>query len=236
MSHEDYLEPNELDKMREQFNESPQRENNTLGAAPLTTLETMDYCTVKLPKPVLWALLYLLIGVAIGAFCYSVLTLPKEQIVTPATETLTDFVARESQSLTADERKKLIAAAGMVLAQQFETPSALREEFAFQRDRAGLHDSPGFNAFWGKWATKVTEMQIEDSVEAMQDVYSQLLHGLQAVKSYIDISGESVEGNDVAPSIINKASIFAADADEPISPGFSRQRLRQRLFRSRVIL
>jgi hypothetical protein len=143
-----------------------------------THIETMDYYTVtlptvKLPKPVLWALLYLLIGFGVGYFGHN-LTMPQERpaLVAPVTETLADFVAREAQSLTADERKKLMAVTEKILNGTFDTPSALREEFYYQRLKAGLYDSPGFNTFWDKVAKAVARRASkgEDSVESMREV------------------------------------------------------------------
>jgi hypothetical protein len=176
----------------------------------------MDYYTVKLHKPILWALLYLLIGVGMGYFGHSVQTMSQNRPTPVATETLADFVARESRSLSAEERKKLIAATEKILAAQFDTPSALREEFYYQRLKAGRHDSPGFNVFWDKVAETIARRASkgEDSVESAREIYRQLLQGLQGF-----YSGEPVE----VPftSIINKASI-TADAGEPVSPGFLR--------------
>jgi hypothetical protein len=185
-----------------------------------THLETMDYYTVtlptvKLPKPVLWALLYLLIGFGIGYFGHNLTMLQERPArVTPATETLADFVAREAQSLTADDRRKLIAVTEKILTNDFDTPSALREEFYYQRLKSGLHDSPGFNTFWDKVAEAVARSASkgEDSVESMREVYRELLRGLSS------FSGEPVEGFlQSSPSIIDKAST-TADADEPVSP------------------
>jgi hypothetical protein len=139
---------------------------------------------------------------------------------TPAitkTETLTDFVARESQSLSADERRKLIVAAEKILIQDFDTPSALREEFYYQRLKLGLHDSPDFNTFWDKVAETIArrDSKGDDSVESMRTIYTELLQGLSSH------SGGSVEGLlEVSPSIIDKA--LATDADEPVTPGFVR--------------
>ena len=75
----------------------------------------------------------------------------------------------------------------------FDTPWAMREEFRYERRKAGIH-SPGFNAFVEQWSAKVTEMNIEDSVEAMRTVYESLLSGLRSVRSSIDFSGDPVEG------------------------------------------
>ena len=221
MSHEDYLDQDELDAFREQFKQSPQRENNvvTKGAQPQGTqpqLETMDYCTVKLPKPLLWVLLYLLIGIVIGAFGHSVLTMPKER---PATETLEDFAARESQSLTADERRKLIVATETVLSKHFDTPSAVREEFHYQRLKAGA-DSPAVQSFLEKWAAKVEKMDIEESTGAMREIYTQLIQGLKS-------SGGLVEGFlTVLPSNVTPDT---TSGDVPVPPdSFNRTRILRR--------
>jgi len=225
MSHEDYMQPEELARERERFSSMfTQRETSVQVTA---TLETMGYYTVKLPKPVLWALLYLLIGFGIGYFGYHVLTVSPDRPapVVPTTETLADFVTRESQGLSANERIALIAITKQILLKDFATPSALREEFYYQRLKAGLHDSPSVNTFWDKWAMKVTDMKIEENVESMREVYTQLLHGLQQVKSYIDISGVPVEGflRGVSPSIIDNT--LSADVDEPVTSGVVNHKL-----------
>jgi hypothetical protein len=126
-------------------------------------------------------LLCILIGIAIGyaALCSlpsAVFTTPP--IVQPAEESLEEFVAREAKRLlTTDEREKLIALAEKILQQDFARPSAIVEEFTFQRRIAGI-DSPAFNAFSDKWAAKVETMQTE-SVEAMREIYRSLLRGLK---------------------------------------------------------
>jgi len=264
MSHEDHWTPEEMKKDRERlYNTSPQRETSaeTKMTKPTFLTRTEGYITVDVPpitlptpakaarwlatSPAMRVLLYVLIGVGIGYFGHYVPPVSNDHpaLIVPATETLTDFVARESQALSADERRKLIAITEQILNRNFDTPSALREEFYYQRDKAKLPDSPVFTAFWDKWAAKVTEMKIEESVESMRDVYTQLFHGLQSVKSYIDFSGEPVEGflHNFSPSIIDNAS--STSADEPVTPGFIKTtdgrpqtagqetRQRQRIFR-----
>ena len=140
-------------------------------------------------------LMLILFGVTIGAWGqipFSIMP-DKPPIVRPETESLEDFAAREAERLlTADERVKLIAVAEMILGQHFTRPSAIEEEFRFQRRLAGI-DSPAFNAFVDKWAAKVEEMQFEDSVESMREIYRSLVRGLQEVKATVDGSDEPVE-------------------------------------------
>ena len=125
-------------------------------------------------------LVLLLVGVGIGHFYQ---TIPRRPDVRPApvkneTESLNDFVAREAERLlTTDERVKLIAVTEKILGQDFTRPSAMAEEFTFQRRLAGI-DSPAFNAFSDKWAAKVGDMQAE-SVESMRNLYQLLLQGLE---------------------------------------------------------
>ena len=109
---------------------------------------------------------------------------PPNIAVRPATEALEEFAARESQVLTADERRKLIAATETVLSEHFETAYAIREVFRYERLKAGV-DSPAFKAFSEKWAEKVEEMQIADDTDAMRSVYESLLRGLK-VQAYSD--------------------------------------------------
>ena len=155
-------------------------------------------------SPAVRTLVLVLIGVAIG---YNGQHISVPSFIRPApviavTETLTDFVSRETESLTADEREKLIAVTKGILAQQFDTPSAMREEFLFQRLKAGI-DSPAFSTFRQNWSAKVKEMKIVESVESVREVYELLLHGLQSVKSYIDFTGEpEMETADDSPQTI----------------------------------
>jgi hypothetical protein len=242
MSHEDFLEADELERERERFKESPQRKTSvkkTTAKKPTTSRKRKTASHQSRNRKIATVLrnltvlrnstivvlmgLMLFVGIGIGANV-SHLPMFKERPAPIATETLSDFVARESQSLSADERRKLIAVTEKILAAQFETPSALREEFYYQRLKAGLHDSPGFNAFWGKWAEKVQARSREskdksqdedDSVESMRTIYTELLRGLSS------FSGEPVEGFlQSSLSIIDKA--LAANADEPVTPGFVR--------------
>jgi hypothetical protein len=110
-------------------------------------------------------LMLILLGMAIGSFGqipFSIMP-NKPPIVQPEMESLEDFAAREAERLlTADERTKLIAVAEMILEQHFTRPSAIEEEFRFQRRLAGI-DSPAFNAFADKWSAKVEEMHFEDT-------------------------------------------------------------------------
>jgi hypothetical protein len=128
-------------------------------------------------SPVMRALLLVVIGVGIGHFWHSPPASTKISPVITITETLEDFVARESLVLTSDERKKLMAVTQGILAEHFDTPSAIREEFRFQRLKAGL-DSPAFRNFSAKWAAKIEETAT-DSVETMRSIYESLLRGLE---------------------------------------------------------
>jgi hypothetical protein len=125
------------------------------------------------------SLYFILIGVGIGYFWYS--TPPKVQTVPiiTVTETLADFVIRESQALTAEERHKLIAITQKILAEHFDTSWAIREEFRFQRLKAGL-DSPAFRNFSAKWESRLAEMNIDDTVESMRKSYRELLEGVRS--------------------------------------------------------
>ena len=115
--------------------------------------------------------------------------------VTVQSETLESFVARESQSLTADEREKLTAVADTILNAPSDTPAEMREAFRYERRKAGI-DSPAFNAFVEKWTAKVESMSIEENVEAVRQVYESLLAGLHSFK---DIPGEPVS-SDIVPT------------------------------------
>jgi hypothetical protein len=131
-------------------------------------------------------LLLVLIGVAIG-YCVHIphlTTQTNPPAVRPATETLEEFVAREAgRLLTADERTKLITVAEKILQQDFPRPSAMVEEFSFQRRLAGIN-SPAFHAFSDKWAAKVEETvdggkTAAEAMEAMRSIYESLLRGLR---------------------------------------------------------
>jgi hypothetical protein len=131
-----------------------------------------------------WGLFFILIGVGIGYFggnlFLSVLKHPPAPVVV-VTDSLADFVARESASLPADERGKLITVVETILTHHFDTPSEIREEFRYQRLRAGI-DSPAFHSFSAKWTAEigVRGEGREDSIDFMREVYQELLTGLQA--------------------------------------------------------
>ena len=138
---------------------------------------------------------------------------PTTVTVQPESETLDVFVAREAGALTSDERRKLIAVTEKILAEQFDTPAAMREEFRFERLKAGLQ-SPGFEAFAERWAAKVEATKPEDSIAAMQSIYESLLRGLK-IQAYSDFSGNPVEvffHDDVSPS-----NVTASTADGDVS-------------------
>ena len=113
---------------------------------------------------------------------------PQVDVIRPITETLEEFAIRESESLTADERRKLITVTEKILTDHFTAPSAMREAFRYERLKAGI-DSPAFNAFSEKWAVKAEETATE-SVEAIRSVYESLLRGLK-VQAYSDVCEES---------------------------------------------
>ena len=152
--------------------------------------------------------------------------------VVTVTETLENFVAREAAALSADERGKLITVTRSILTGHFDTPSAIREEFRYQRLKAGIN-SPAFETFSTNWSAKVTKMKIEESVESMQEIYTALLDGLQMVKSYIDFTVEPHPGEPVEGFLTVSPSNVTSDAtseDVPVSPDFLE---RQRIFRRR---
>jgi hypothetical protein len=165
------------------------------------------------------ALLFVVIGVGIGHFWYSPPVSPKVSPVITLTETLESFAARESQGLTADERGKLIAVTRGILAEHFDTPSAMREEFRFQRLKAGL-DSPAFGNFSAKWAAQIEETA-EDSVETMRSIYESLLRGLG--------KESEVRSRETGEEVGQRPSIHSDSL--PLTPDSSQQR--QRLFRRR---
>ena len=178
----------------------------------------------------------LLIGIAFGQYTNEWQHQKQEPpipTVQPATETLDEFAARESQVLTADERRKLIAATEIVLNGQYSMPHEIREAFRYERLKADV-DSPAFKMFSDKWAAKVEKMQIANDTDAMRSVYESLLRGLK-VQAYSDFdksfSGEPVEGfYDVSPSIIIP---LTTNGSEPVPPGFEKTAPQQRFFRRR---
>jgi hypothetical protein len=202
MSHEDFMQPDELARERERFASVPPRQTSAATVKPQFLSRTTGYITVDIPpitiptpakaarwlatSPAVRVVLYILLGVIIWQYVNYVPPVSKERPA-PATETLSDFVDRESKSLSADERKKLIAATEKILTKDFDTPSALREEFYYQRLKSGLHDSPDFNTFWDKVADKVQKTADGrqqtaaegENVEFMREVYRELLRGLQ---------------------------------------------------------
>ena len=186
---------------------------------------TIDIPPVRLPtpptaarwlakNPTVRTLFILVIGIGIGTFWQSGIPLPtiRPAPVITVTETLADFVARESAIFSADERNKLIAVTRSILTGHFETPSEIREEFRYQRLKAGIV-SPAFDAFSTNWSAKITEMKIEESVESMREVYRELLAGLLTPS----FSGEPVEGLlNVSPSNVTSQ---VASEDVPVSLG-----------------
>ena len=188
---------------------------NDLSAENLALQETKE---TKGGRNILAVLTFVVI-VAVIAFVLGQYTAAcKQQTQAPPTvtvqrETLESFVARESQSLTADERRKLIGVTETILFVHFDTPAEIREAFRYERRKAGI-DSVAFDAFVEKWTAKVESMNIEENVEAVRQVYESLLSGLRL---YNDISGEPVEGffSVASPSIITPE---ATNGDEPVSP------------------
>jgi len=196
MSHEDGMTPDEWEKERERFRSEPSAPPKVMTRAkgsitidiPPVTLPTPAAIVRRLTaSPIVWYSMMLLIGFAAGyAWHARPATVQPDPVIT-VTETLADFAARESTVLSAEERQKLIAVTTAVLGGHYETPADIREEFRFQRLKAGIH-SPVYLTFSDRWATKVTEMNMVDSVESMRDIYKELLYGLQTVKSYIDLT------------------------------------------------
>ena len=180
-------------------------------------------------NPVMRALYFVVIGIGIGHFWHSPQALPTifPPPVITVTETLEEFAARESEALTADERRKLITVTEKVLSEHFGAPSAMRETFYNQRLLAGV-DSPAFNAFSEKWAVKAEEKNLElgDGVETMRSIYESLLRGLK-VQAYSD---REVETEEKPPPV-------DADSSDILSPPSSSTEVRQttvqrqRLFR-----
>jgi hypothetical protein len=193
-------------------------------------------------SPAVRVLFYIILGIVIGQSVAPMLQTLRTVPVVPAVETLESFVARESQTLTAGERKTLITVTEKILGGNFETPSALREEFYFQRLKAGLQDSANFVSFWEKFVAKVG-VPAEDNLESTRSVYESLLRGLK-VQAYNDISGEPVEslfpldhqthvhGADepVSPSILEESSQESEDRSQELA---KIQVQRQRIFRRR---
>jgi hypothetical protein len=174
-----------------------------------------------------WMLLVML-GVAVGAaVCYLPSTVFPPTTVRPVTtETLEDFVTRESQTLTADERKKLIAVTENVLAGDYIRPSEIREKFRHERLKAKI-DSPAFEAFSEKFAVKTDDA--ENSVEAMRSVYESLLRGLK-VQAYNDFSSGLINDDplpDVPVEVLfqclpsNVTPLSTAGGEVPVSSVFS---------------
>ena len=186
-----------------------------------TPVKAARWCVTN---PVMQALFFMAIGVGIGHGWHS--TLPK---VSPApvitvtetgsTGTLADFVARESQGLTASERQKLIAVTETILRGHFDTPSEMREAFRYERRKARI-ESLAFNAFNDKWTAKIEGMA-EESVEAMRLIYESLLRGLSPAVSYFGepatlepATPEPVEGC-ILPSNVTP---IVSGGDVPVSP------------------
>ncbi|MCL2004964.1 MAG: hypothetical protein FWG73_02260 [Planctomycetaceae bacterium] len=144
---------------------------------------TLQTATKWLTSQAVLYLVLLIAGVGMGLCWQGFWQFNIQPTVRPApvnieTESLEDFVAREAERLlTTDERTKLIAVAEKILHQDFTRPSAIVEEFSFQRRLAGIN-SPAFNAFSDKWAEKVETMKTEN-VESMRQVYQSLLQGLE---------------------------------------------------------
>jgi hypothetical protein len=198
---------------------------------------TIDIPPVKLPTPITTArwlikspavrtLFILAVGIGIGTFWQSGIPLPtiRPVPVITVTETLEEFVAREAAALSADEREKLIAVTRSILSGHFDTSSEIREEFRYQRLKAGI-DSPAFDTFSANWAEKMADSRrqttAEDSVDFMREIYRGLRAGLLTPNSYLltpSISGEPVEGflHNFSPSNVTSG---ARSEDVAVSPG-----------------
>ena len=195
MTHENWLQHDERETVRERLKESPQEET-MMQPPPKIFARTKGSITIDLPpvtlptpsaiakrlmaSPIVWYSMMLLIGFTAGSVWHArpaVPTVPPDPVIT-VTETLADFAARESTVLSAEERQKLTAVTAAVLGGHYETPADIREEFRFQRLKAGI-DSPAFKTFSENWSAKVTEMKVEESVESVREVYRELLAGLQ---------------------------------------------------------
>ena len=121
------------------------------------------------------------------------------------TETLEEFATRESEHLTADERRTLIVIAEKVLSDPFTTPSEMREAFRYERLKAGITSS-AFLTFSDKWAAKVSETA-EESVESMRSIYESLLRGLK-IQAYSDFSEGEAGANLLTPSPVQRQRSF----------------------------
>ena len=221
--------------------------------APQFIARTEGYITIDIPpvavptpltaarwlatSPAVRTLVLVLIGIAIGYHGQHI-SVPSFIRPTPditVTESLTDFVSRESEVLTAEERAKLIIVTKNILEQQFDTPSAMREEFRLQRLKAGI-DSPAFHTFQERWSAKVAEMNIVESVESVREVYEALLHGLQAVKSYIDFTEEPGMASEIvteSPEIEPDQPTETIDGKPPAGANRQAGVQRQGIFRRR---
>jgi len=200
-------------------------EGTIVIAVPPVTLPTPITAARWLYKsPAVRGLLLVLLGVALGHwYSQPASVLPdKPPTVTVQTESLEDFVARESQVLTAEERRKLIAVTEKILAEHFDEPYELREAFRYERLKAEI-DSPAFAAFSENWVRETADSRrqtaAEDSVEATRSIYESLLRGLK-IQAYNDFSGDPVEGflsREVSPSNVTPLS---TDGDVPGTPDF----------------
>jgi hypothetical protein len=198
---------------------------------------TIDMPPVRLPTPITTArwlvknptvrtLFILVVGIGIGTFWQSGIQLPtiRPIPVITVTETLEEFVAREAAALSADEREKLIAVTRSILSGHFDTPSEIREEFRYQRLKAGIV-SPAFDTFSTNWAEKMADSRrqtaAEDSVDFMREIYRGLLAGLLTPNSSLLTPfhpGEPVEGflHNFSPSNVTSET---TSEDVPVSPG-----------------
>ena len=241
MSHEDRMTPDEREKERERFRSEPSAPPKVMTRAkgsitidiPPMTLPTPAAIARRLTaSPIVWYSMMLLTGFTAGYAWHARPAVPTVQPdpVVIITETLADFAARESTVLSAEERQKLTAVTTAVLGGHYETPADIREEFRFQRLKAGIN-SPAYSTFSDRWATKVTEMNMVDSVESMRDIYKELLYGLQTVKSYIDLTiKESGDRSQESEDRNEESSVESVD-HESTPPDSSSQR--QRIFRRR---
>jgi len=236
----------QLDRLNGVIKPPKKRRIGSLLPKPIPSIPVTGLFRSALVKGVL----LVLVGAAIGYGVHVLPSITKENppAVQPVEETLEEFVAREAgRLLTDDERAKLTTVAEKVLHQDFTRPSAIVEEFSFQRRVAGIN-SPAFNAFSDKWAEKVEKMQTEN-VESMRQIYQSLLRGLQEVKATVDFSDEPVEvfslqsfSSNVTPEaatedVPDSSDILPSLPTEPVEgkpPQVEEQRpavQRQRLFR-----
>ena len=244
MNYEDGMTPEERKNERKQF-------RCETSAPPKVITKANGFITVNIPpvtlptpaaiarrlktSPIVRYSLILLIGFAAGYAWHARPAMPTVQpipVITVTEESLADFVARESMVLSAEERQKLIAVTQGILAEHFDTPSALREEFRFQRLKAGL-DSPAFHNFSEQWEKRIEESEVrsqEDSVDFMREAFRKLLAGLQESEERSQETEEGVRSQELE---VRRGEPEPPTPDSLLLSPDSSKTQRQRLLRRR---